>query len=234
MPYPTPWPRLTNASTCILITRAQESLFSTQQNDADGDMSTPTVMYASSDAFSSAKTLQKSTSFDEEEEKSKPSIFDTLSHTGVWNELNNFVPEIESRVESAYSSVGYPRYCNDDGSLKTETIDTLKTMIYFALTNKVLANHELLLEIQCRHWKYVPSIWLELRAICTIEIVNYILELLMREGLVQELQDSSSSDNKPLDEFYYRITPDPDQEELQSPEMIGQRSTCLKIRKPWR
>jgi hypothetical protein len=94
-------------------------------------------------------------------------------------------------------------------------------MLYFALTNKVLANHELLLEIQCRHWKYVPSIWLELRAICTIEIVNYILELLMKEGLVQELQDSSSSTNKPLDEFYYRITPDPDQEELQSSEVIG-------------
>lgn len=59
----------------------------------------------------------------------------------------------------------------------------------------------------------VPRIWFELRAICTIEILNYILDQLMREGLVQELQDASS--NKALDEFYYRITPDPDEEDLQ-------------------
>jgi hypothetical protein len=191
-------------------------------------MSTPTVMYASSDAFSSGK--QKSHD-DQEEEETKPSIFDTLVQSRVWNELNNGLVELEWHNKAAYNSVGFPRYCNPDGSLKAEAIDNLKTMVYFALTNKVLANHELLLEIQCRHWKYVPRIWLELRAICTIEIVNYILDLLMRDGLVQQLQDSSSA--KPLDEFYYRITPDPDQEELQS-DIVEEKSTCLKIRKPWK
>ena len=188
-------------------------------------------MYASSDAFSSAKALQKPTSFDEEE--SRPSIFDTMVHTQAWAELNNSMATLEPKKEAAYQSVGFPRYCNPDGSLKADTIDTFKTMVYYTLTNKVLAIHELLLEIQCRHWKYVPRIWFELRAICTIEILNYILDQLMRDGLVQELQDASS--NKALDEFYYRITPDPDQEDLQeAEEVVGQKSACLKIKKPWK
>lgn len=195
-------------------------------------MSTPpTVMYASSDAFSSTKALQKPSSFDEEE--NKPSIFDTLIHSRAWAELNGSMTALESRNEAAYNSVGYPRYCNPDGSLKADTLDTLKTMVYFSLTNKVLASHELLLEIQCRHWKYVPRIWFELRAICTIEIVNYILHQLMKEGLVQELKDSS--DTASVDEFYYRITPDPDQDDLQTSEVVvNPKSTCLKIKKPWR
>jgi hypothetical protein len=55
----------------------------------------------------------------------------------------------------------------------------------------------------------------------------------MKEGLVQELKDSS--DTASLDEFYYRITPDPDQDDLQTSEVdVNPKSTCLKIKKPWR
>jgi hypothetical protein len=214
----------------VSLARAQESLFSTQHEE-DADMSTPpTVMYATSDAFTSNKTLQKSSSFDEEEPK--PSIFDVLAHSRVWAELNNSIGMLEARKEAAYNSVGYARYCNPDGSLKKETIDTLKTMVYFTLTNKVLTAHEVLLEMQCRHWKQVPRNWLELRPISTIEIVSYVLEQLMRDGIVQELQDT---EEQFLDNTFYRITPDPDQSDIQaSEEVIDQRSSCLKIRKPWR
>jgi hypothetical protein len=186
-------------------------------------------MYASSDAFSSNKALQKS-SFGGEDRR--PSIFDVMIHSRAWAELNNNIAMFEAKKEAAYNSVGFANYCNHDGSLKKETIETLKTVVYFTLGTKVLAAHEVLLEIQCRHWKEAPRKWLELRSICTIEIVTYILKELARDGLVQEMHDSNKL---LLDNVFYRITPDPDQSDVQSvEEVIDMRSNCLKIRKPWR
>lgn len=209
-------------SLCLSSCRAQESLFSLH-NEGGSEMSAPpTVMYASSDAFSSTKALQEPAA---NEGDRKNSIFDILMHSRAWTELNDSMAVLDSQKEAAYNSVGYSRYCNNDGSLKDETIDTLKTMVYFTLTNKVLLAHELLLEIQCCHWKYVPRIWFELRAICTIEIVDYILNQMMKEGLVESLQDCSSN----TQEFYYRITPDPDPQELSTEEISDKTPASLKV-----
>ena len=118
-------------------------------------------MYALSDAFSSAKSLQKS---DSNEEETKSSIFDTMIHSRAWAELNNSAAVLQISNDEAYNSVGYPRYCNPDGSLKEDTIDSLRTMVYYTLKDKILPVHELLLEIQCCYWKFVPRVWFELRA----------------------------------------------------------------------
>ncbi|KAL3766822.1 hypothetical protein ACHAW5_009714 [Stephanodiscus triporus] len=68
--------------------RAQESLFSTQeQNDADMGIP-PTVAYANSKVFFN-KNLHKANSFDDEGAPPPTSIFDILSYSRVWQELNN-------------------------------------------------------------------------------------------------------------------------------------------------
>ncbi|KAL9189654.1 hypothetical protein ACHAXT_009329 [Thalassiosira profunda] len=167
--------------------RAQESLFSSQHEEG-ADMSVPpTVMYANSDAFYN-KSLPKATPDEEGGGGQVPvrtSIFDVVSSSRVWHELNNHSAQFHSSSEAAYRSVGIDKFCRPDGTLTQDAEDTLKAMCFFSLANRNLVAHEILLEVQCSPAWNVPAHWLELRSICTIEIVTYILEKLVQDGLVE-------------------------------------------------
>jgi len=207
--------------------RAQESLFSSQQEDESCDMSMPpTVMYANSNAFFH-KNLHKSSSLDDD--VSQPSVFDIMAHSHAWKELNHNATYFRERSMAVYNSVGYGKYCKPDGTLNEQTVETLKAMTMHALGSKALAGHEVLLEMQCRHWTNVPSTWLELRSLCTIEIVTFILDELLVEGVVDLVCDPRSLT---LDKFLYRKKPGPNVFSPSPHELVQQRSNCLKLRKP--
>lgn len=213
--------------------RAQESLFSSQLEE-EADMSMPpTVMYANSEVFFN-KSLNKVTSFDDNEggtagEGGSPlptqptSIFDIVSYSRVWTELNNNASALHAQTTAASNSVGYEKYCNSNGSLNEEAVDTLKAMAYFGLGTKTLVGHEILLEVQCQDWS-VPAHWMELRSLCTIEVISFILDELSKDGLVEVIRDPKSL---ALENAFYR-------RQLPSAQEVIEKSSCLKIRKPWK
>jgi hypothetical protein len=180
--------------------RAQESLFSTQDhNDADMSMP-PTVAYANSKVFFN-KSLPKTTSYDDEGAPPPTSVFDILPYSRVWQELNNHAPIFNAQNMVAYNAVGFENtFCNADGSMDQEAVDTLKAMVYFSLGSNTLVSHKILLDIQCQDWD-VPPHWMELRLFCTIEIITFILDELIKDGLVEVICESQSSN---LENAFYR------------------------------
>ncbi|KAL3809893.1 hypothetical protein ACHAXA_008545 [Cyclostephanos tholiformis] len=180
--------------------RAQESLFSTQDQD-EADMSLPpTVAYANSKVFFN-KSLNKTTSFDDERAPPPTSVFDILPYSRVWQELNNNESIFHARNMAAYNAVGYDNvFYNTNGSMNQEAMDTLKAMVYFSLGTNTLVSHKILLDIQCQDWD-VPPHWMELRLLCTIDIVTFILDELIKDGLVEMICESKSST---LEKVFYR------------------------------
>mmetsp|Transcript_41804 Transcript_41804/g.75269 ORF Transcript_41804/g.75269 Transcript_41804/m.75269 type:complete len:1351 (-) Transcript_41804:454-4506(-) len=226
--------------------RAQESLFSSQLEE-EADMSTPpTVVYANSNVFFN-KSLKKATSFEDDEggagvaSPERTSVFDIVSCSRVWQELNNNASTFHMQNSAAYNAVGYEKYCQPNGALNQEAVDTLKAMAYFGLGSKTLVGHEILLEVQCcgggshQDWN-VPAHWLELRSLCTIEIINFILEELKKDGLVEMICGATPKSSFSLENVFYRRILGPEHNALlpSVQEVIDQRSSCLKIRKPWK
>ena len=204
---------------------AQESLFSSQQENESDMSAPPSVMYSNSKVFFN-KNQNKVASFDDEEEPSPISVFDIVSHSRVWHELNNSASAFHAQSLSASNEVGYERFCNRDGSLNKDTVDTLKAITLDTLGNKFLVGDEILLAVQCHHWN-VPSHWMELQTRCTIEIINFVLDELIKDGLVEAIYDPDSPNY--LEIAYYRRTPGLEKHIDQRPT-----SSCLKIRKPWK
>jgi len=213
-------------------------------------------MYANSNAFYNKSLIQKATSFEDEQGgggggggspgsgvlPQKTSIFDIVSHSRAWQELNNNAATFHVQNMIACNAIGYEKYCQPNGSLNQEAVDTLKAMAYFSLgNNKALAGHEILLEVQCgsnqQEWN-VPAHWMELRSLCTIEIISFILEELMKDGLVEEVRRDDDGRLKSLavDSVFYRRRLGPEHAAAlpSAQEVIDQRSSCLKIRKPWK
>ena len=201
--------------------RAQESLFA---RDEEVDMSAPpTAMYAKSSAFFN-KSLAKASPQDNNKVL-QPSIFDYMACSRVWAELNHM-----RRPSSKQHLYGYDFFCQPDGSLNKDSVDTLKAMAYFALGKNVLSGNEVLLQVQLQQWGYeVPTSWLELRSLSTIEIVNFILDELIRDGLVEGIVPNKPS----LDNVLYcqRVIPSDE-----APQQQGIKAAvgCLKISKPWK
>merc|ERR1712071_364371 len=84
-----------------------------------------------------------------------------------------------------------------------EAVDSLKAMAYFSLGSKSLAGHEIMLEVQCSRVWNIPDHWMELRSLCTIEVVSYILEELIKDGLVETVSGDSNT-MLPLERVFYR------------------------------
>jgi hypothetical protein len=201
--------------------RAQESLFA---RDEEVDMSAPpTAMYAKSSAFFN-KSLAKASPQDTDKVL-QPSIFDYMACSRVWAELNHM-----RRPTSKQHLYGYDKFCQPDGSLNKDSVDTLKAMAYFALGTNVLSGNEVLLQVQLQQWGYeVPTSWLELRSLSTIEIINFILEELIRDGLVECIVPDKLSLDKVL--YRQRIVSSDEAPQHQGAEAaVG----CLKISKPWK
>ena len=209
--------------------RAQESLFSSQREE-EADMSMPPiVMYANSNVFYN-KSIRKSNSYESDGAPPQPSILEIASHSRVWQELNNNASLFHAQNTAAYNSVGIDKYCNPNSSLNQEAIDTLKAMSYCSLGNKTLSPHEILLETQVSNWNNVPFHWMELRSLCTIEIMSFILDELVKDGLLDVICDTKSLTLE--NTFYLRRIEGSTL--LTVKEIIEQRSSCLKIRKPWK
>ncbi len=210
--------------------RAQESLFSSQQEN-ETDMSTPpTVMYANSKVFYN-KNLNKASSFEDEGGGSVISVFDIVSHSRVWKELNNNASAFRAQSVAARCEVGYDRYCDIGGSLNQDAVDTLKAITFDTLGTKIMVGHEILLAVQCQNWN-VPSHWMELQTRCTIEIITFVLDELVKDGLVEAIYDP---DSPYLETAFYRRTPGIEQTMPLGQEDNDHRSTSyLKIRKPWK
>ena len=172
--------------------RAQESLFTTQEEN-ETDMSMPPIVaYANSKVFYN-KSLHKVTSFDGEGAPPPTSVFDILPYSRVWQELNNSASTFHAQNIAAYNA-GDPheKYRNRNGSLNQEAVDTLKAMAYFSLGTNTRVGHQILLDIHCQNWD-VPPHWMELRSLCTIEIITFILEELIKDGLVSMICKPKSS-----------------------------------------
>ena len=150
----------------------------------------------------------------------------------VWAELNHM-----RGPGSKQHLYGYEKFCRPDGTLNKDSVDTLKAMTYFAVGEHALSGNEVLLEVQLQHWGYdVPSHWLELRSLSTLEIVNYILEELIRDGLVEcIIPDKPSLDNTLYRRRQLVSTSDdiPVQQGNESAKEDSS-SSCLKISKPWK
>ena len=209
--------------------RAQESLFA---RDEEVDMSAPpTAVYANSSAFFN-KSLAKASPYDSEK-VTQPSIFDYMACSRVWAELNHV-----RRPNSKQHLYGYEKFCRPDGTLNKDSVDTLKAMTYFAVGEHALSGNEVLLEVQLQHWGYdVPSHWLELRSLSTLEIVNYILEELIRDGLVEcIIPDKPSLDNTLYRRRQLVVSTSDDIPVQQGNESAKEdsSSSCLKISKPWK
>ena len=172
--------------------RAQESLFSTQEEN-ETDMSMPPIVaYANSKVFYN-KSLHKVTSFDGEGAPPPTSVFDILPYSRVWQELNNSASTFHAQNIAAYNAADpHEKYRNRNGSLNQEAVDTLKAMAYFSLGTNTRVGHQILLDIHCQNWD-VPPHWMELRSLCTIEIITFILEELIKDGLVSMICKPKSS-----------------------------------------
>jgi hypothetical protein len=172
--------------------RAQESLFSTQEEN-ETDMSMPPIVaYANSKVFYN-KSLHKVTSFDGEGAPPPTSVFDILPCSRIWQELNNSASTFHAQNIAAYNAADpHEKYCNRNGSLNQEAVDTLKAMAYFSLGTNTRVGHQILLDIHCQNWD-VPPHWMELRSLCTIEIITFILEELIKDGLITMICKPKSS-----------------------------------------
>ena len=96
--------------------------------DEEVDMSAPpTAMYAKSSAFFN-KSLAKASPQDTDKVL-QPSIFDYMACSRVWAELNHM-----RRPTSKQHLYGYDKFCQPDGSLNKDSVDTLK-----AKRNQVVA-----------------------------------------------------------------------------------------------
>jgi hypothetical protein len=65
-------------------------------------------------------------------------------------------------------------------------------MAYFSLGTNTRVGHQILLDIHCQNWD-VPPHWMELRSLCTIEIITFILEELIKDGLITMICKPKSS-----------------------------------------
>merc|ERR1711957_691787 len=77
------------------------------------------------------------------------------------------------------------------------------------LGTKALVGHEILLEVQCGYAGFdmdmnVPAHWQQLRLLCTIEIMNYILDALIKDGLVETICHTGSPNSPTLETVFYR------------------------------
>jgi hypothetical protein len=128
----------------------------------------------------------------------------------------------QDKVETSFASSSF-----DD--LSVEMKRTMKQLILHALGSGTLACHEVLLEAQCRPWSGVPQEWAEIRASCTVDIVESALLRLVADGLVESVWNGANA--QMTSQKYRRVSP-PTVTPVVSKEITVTR--CMKIAKPWK
>jgi hypothetical protein len=105
---------------------------------------------------------------------------------------------------------------------------TMKQLILHALGSGTLACHEVLLEAQCRQWTNIPQEWAEIRASCTVDIVEGALHGLVIDGLVETVSNGVHAE---VSAPKYRSL-SPTATPAVNKEIKVTR--CMKITKPWK
>jgi hypothetical protein len=149
-------------------TRAAESLFLTPFDPSSEGVSYPKVMYANSSVFMPRSNHASKANVSNNCEKT--SLFDLMSRSHLWAELRGARIGKPGKVGSSYANPPFD-------ALSDEMKRTMKQLILHALGSGTLACHEVLLEAQCRQWTNVPQEWAEIRASCTVDIVEGTLHM---------------------------------------------------------
>jgi hypothetical protein len=201
-------------------TRAAESLFLTPTDPSSEGVSYPKVMYSNSSVFMPRNnTASKANTSDN---CAKPSLFDLMSRSNLWAELRG---ASIGKPDKVGISVSNSLFDDMSGEMKR----TMKQLILHALGSGKLACHEVLLEAQCRPWSSVPQEWAEIRASCTVDIVEGALHGLVADGLVERV--SNGAHGQVTSPKYRRVSP-PTVTPVVSKEIKVTR--CMKIAKPWK
>ena len=197
-------------------TRAAESLFLAPVDPSSEGTSYPTVMYANSSMFMSRTGNNSKPSVPDD---GTISLFSLMSHSNLWAELRgaNLSLAKPDKPESIDANQSYD-FLSDNAK------QTMKQLVLHALGSDTLACHDVLFEAQCREWTDVPEAWSEIRASCTIDIVQGALSESVADGLVEIVQGDANND---LSQPKYR--------RFQQKKTSPNRATrCIKIAKPWK
>jgi len=209
--------------------RAAESLFVATTSDDICDNG-PKVMYASSSSFvPRGLTHGQRTN---EDIQGGLSLLALMSTSRLWNDLrgnNRSSGDVfENNCQTGFSHDNLDRVTSCD--LNTQNIPaSAKPLIHYALGRKTLACHEVLLEVQCRHWgDDAKAEWSELRACCTFEIVENALTELVKDGLV-EVIDACQPGETGIDPSLVRY-----RQTAQDVPNIHNSTRYIKLAKPWK
>ena len=211
--------------------RASDSIFMVPGSDQPGEGGHPTVSYAESSCFVQ-RGLSHRTKL---EETSGAALLELMSQSRLWSDLysrtkmghpSGYFPSIP--VENQFLSNNNVRAasCSEDfcSGSKT-TMESMKALIYHALGENTLSNHEILLEAQCRNGGgEATEDWSELRAACTIELVENALEELVKDGMVEEIHGCL-----PNEKFVAtKLT------RFRRVARSNITTRCIKLAKPWK
>lgn len=193
-------------------TRAAESLFLAPSDPSSDGVSYPKVMYANSSVFMPRlSNAQKAHAPDIEQ---KMSLFDLMNHSNLWAELRASSNEQPDKPGSAVVDSGYDE-------LSDEMKRIMKNIALHAIgSGGALRDDEILLEAQCRQWNDVPREWAEIRASCTIEMVQGAIRDLLADGRIEVISDREEGDT--LAAPKYRCV------------SATRPTRCMKIAKPWK
>lgn len=200
-------------------TRAAESLFLTPTDPSSEGVSYPKVMYANSSVFMPRNINASKSNVSDNCEK--PSLFDLMSRSNLWAELRGARIGKPGKIGSSYANSSFD-------ALSSEMKRTMKQLIVHALGSGTLACHEVLLEAQCRQWTNVPQEWAEIRALCTVDIVEGALHELIMDGLVESVSNAAHAEvSSPKYRSLTRTAMPAVNKEIKV-------TRCMKITKPWK
>mmetsp|Transcript_9994 Transcript_9994/g.12711 ORF Transcript_9994/g.12711 Transcript_9994/m.12711 type:complete len:530 (-) Transcript_9994:133-1722(-) len=200
-------------------TRAAESLFSTLTDQSTEGNAPPTVMYANSSAFQyKGSHIHRQTS--SIEENSKSNFLDLMSQSHLWAELYGGAYAIQALRQEQ------PLFKSNE-----DFVRSIKALVYHAIGNSILAGHEVLLNVQCINVHESCKEWIELRASCTLELIIFALEELVKEDLVKTIRSSEVGECGVDMIRFCRTNADGATHNCRK---VMKHSRCMKIAKPWK
>jgi hypothetical protein len=204
--------------------RAAESLFMRPIDEIENPY--PTVMYSKSSCFV-PRTSNFTKASGIEEEKS-PGIFDVLSNSELWAELNS----VGHPVQVSSSNVGqnFPKFLSFE-NLPEDLKQAMRDIVLRSLGEGTLTAEEVMMEVHCHPWEtYAPDL-VSIRGCFNTDIIVNSLLALVRDGVVE--MTSIRNFRVPMGEWVPKYRKVRSVRAMKIEEAI-KASRCMKIAKPWK
>jgi hypothetical protein len=206
-------------------TRAVESIFATPCEEGD----VPTVMYANSSNFVSRTKAGLLG------EDGSTSVLGLMNNSHLWVELRDAAESYNGFGKGIGAGQKRLRHFKSYESFSSGMKESIKDLLLQALSNKSLTGDEVLSDAMNRDWDKVPKGWVAVRDYCSINVVVMALCDLVREGVLEVLQDMGPKWT--LNQWiprYRRAKSYSNATVTQDQPKTDEAPRCIKISKPWK